>query len=212
MISIRVANDRLPPSAISAGRLTVCAEGAQRDQHAAEADQDSGPAPPADLFAQEDRGHRGDENGAGEIIGDDVGERQIDGGEEEGGHFKRRQHDADQLQARPLQMQELVTLRPDHRRQQEQRRAGTQEQELPDRIGADQKLAHGIAEREHEDRQHHQRDAGQPRRAVVIGGEVLEQGHRQGLLRETRHCERNEAIQAVTAAAAWIASSLRSSQ
>ncbi|MGY4354454.1 hypothetical protein ACVWZR_003454 [Bradyrhizobium sp. i1.3.1] len=74
-------------------------------------------------------------------------------------------------------MQELVTLPPDQRRQQQQRRAGAQEQELPHRIRPDQELAHGVAEREHEDRQHHQRNAGQACGAVVIGGEILEEGH-----------------------------------
>jgi hypothetical protein len=178
VISIRVAKDRLPPSAISAGRLTVCADGrsaittpqkpikiaVQRRQ-------------PTHLLAQEDRRHRGDEDGAGEVVRDDVGERQIDRRKEEGRHFQRREHDAEQLQARPLQMQELATLPPDQRRQQQQRRAGAQEQQLPHRIGPHQELAHGVAEREHEDRQHHQRNAGEARGAVVIGGEVLEEGH-----------------------------------
>ncbi|MGY3370426.1 hypothetical protein ACVWZL_007551 [Bradyrhizobium sp. GM2.4] len=66
-------------------------------------------------------------------------------------------------------MQELVTLPPDQRRQQQQRRAGAQEQQLPHRISPDQELAHGIAKREHEDRQHHERNPGKARRAFVIG-------------------------------------------
>jgi hypothetical protein len=102
VISISVAKDRLPPSAISAGRLTVLRRRPQRDHDAAETDQNRRPAPPADLLAQEDRRHRGDEDGAGEIVRDDVGERQIDRRKEEGRHFQRRQHDAKQLQARPL--------------------------------------------------------------------------------------------------------------
>ena len=103
VISISIANDRLPPSAISAGQLMVCADGPQRDQHAAEADQDRAPAPPADLLAQHDRRQRGDEDRARQIIGDDVGERQIDRREEERRDLQRRQHHPQQLQPRPLQ-------------------------------------------------------------------------------------------------------------
>jgi hypothetical protein len=40
---------------------------------------------------------------------------------------------------------------------------------LPDRIGRDDELAQRIAEREHEDRQHHQSDAGEARGALVGG-------------------------------------------
>ncbi|MGY4445245.1 hypothetical protein ACVW04_008064 [Bradyrhizobium sp. LM2.3] len=119
--------------------------------------------------------------GPGQIIGDDVGERQIDRREEEGRHFQRRQHHAEELETRPLQMPELVTLPPDQRRQQQQRRAGAQKQQLPHRISPDQELAHGIAEREHEDRQHHECNAGEARRALVIGREIFEKGHRAPL-------------------------------
>jgi hypothetical protein len=96
---------------------------------------------------------------------------------------------------------------PDHRRQQQQRRAGAQEQQLPHRIRPDQELAHGVAEREHEDRQHHQPDAGKARGAVVIGGKILEEGHRcrsWKLVIARSSCD--EAIQTVSAETVWIAS------
>jgi len=72
---------------------------------------------------------------------------------------------------------ELGALSPDQREQQQQCRAGAQPHQLPDRIGRDHVLAERIAEREHEDRQQHQPDAGQPRGALVIAGDFAEQAH-----------------------------------
>src|SRR4029077_17673874 len=55
--------------------------------------------------------------------------------------------------------------------------AGAQQKQLPDRIGRDDELAHRIAEREHEDRQQHQSDAGKPRGTLVVGGKLCEETH-----------------------------------
>ena len=91
VISIRNANDRLPPSAIIAGQLTVCVDGRSAI---------STPQKPIRIAVQRrqptcspqhDARQRGDEDRRGQIIGDDVGERQIDGGEKEGGDFERRE-------------------------------------------------------------------------------------------------------------------------
>ncbi len=151
---------------------------AQRDQHAAETDQDRAPAPPADALAQHDRRQRGDENRAGQIIGDDVGERQIDGGEKKRRDFEGGERHPEQLQPRPLKVNELRAVPPDHRQQHDQRRAGAQQKQLSNRIGRDEELSHRVAEREHEYRQQHQADAGETRRALVFKGrDFREQVH-----------------------------------
>jgi hypothetical protein len=81
------------------------------------------------------------------------------------------------LQPRPFDAGKFGALLPDHRQQHEQGRAGAQPQQLPDRIGRDHEFSERIAEREHEDRQQHQADAGQPRGTLVIGGDFGEQAH-----------------------------------
>ncbi len=152
--------------------------GPQRNQNAAEADQDSAPAPPADMLMQHDCRQRRDEDRTGQIIGNDVGERQIDGGEKKRRDLEGREHDPEQLQPRPFQPDERGAMPPYHRRKHDERRAGAQPQQLADRIGRDHVLAQRIAEREHEDRQQHQADAGQPRGArVLIGRQSREQIH-----------------------------------
>jgi len=45
-----------------------------------------------------------------------------------------------------------------------------QQQQLSDRIGRDDEFSRCVAEREHEDRQQHQADAGEPRGALVFIG------------------------------------------
>jgi hypothetical protein len=121
VISISSANDRLPPSAISAGALIVCADGRSAIQKK---------------------------------------RRDFEGG----------QRHPQQLQPRPFQPRKIGAMPPDHRRQHDQRRAGAQPQQLPDRVGRDHELSERVAEREHEDRQQHQPDSGQPRGTLVGRG------------------------------------------
>ncbi len=100
----------------------------QRDQHAAEPDQDRAPAPPADALAQHDRRQRGDEDRRRQIIGDDVGERQIDGGEKERRDLERREQSPAAVAATAARGAEFGALPPDHRQQQRsapRRRAAT---------------------------------------------------------------------------------------
>jgi len=81
-------------------------------------------------------------------------------------------------QRRPLQAEKFRAVLPDQRRQHQQRRAGAQPQQLPDGIGRDHVFSERIAEREHEDRQQHQPDAGEPCRAFVgRSGNFGKQGH-----------------------------------
>src|SRR5262249_22069824 len=73
---------------------------------------------------------------------------------------------------------------PDQRRQHEQRGTGAERQQLPDRVGRDQKLSERIAEREHEHAEQHQADAGKARRArVAVRGDFCEQRHASRLLK-----------------------------
>jgi len=178
VISISTENDRQPPSAIIAGRLTVCTDGRSAITTPANPTR-TALQPPADPLAQHDRRQRGDEYRTGEIAGDDVGERQIDGREKERRHFERGEDDADKLQPGAFHLQECRAMPPDRRRQHDQRRAGAQPQQLADRIGRDHEFSECVAEREHRHRQQHQANAGEARRAfVMVGRESGKKGHR----------------------------------
>jgi len=62
----------------------LATEGRKRDQHSAKADTTHrAPAPPADFFTQQNPRQCGDDDRTRHVVGDDVGERQIDGGDEE---------------------------------------------------------------------------------------------------------------------------------
>src|ERR1700682_4752395 len=95
VISINTANDRLPPSAMTAGQLIVCVDGRSAistPQTPTRIAVPRGPPPPADALAQHDRRQRGNENRTGQIISDDVGERQIDGRPKKRRDFEGREH------------------------------------------------------------------------------------------------------------------------
>ncbi len=113
-MSISAAKDRLLRRARSAPAMSPSApRRLQRDQYTAEADEDRAPAPPADEFAEKDRGARGDEDRTGQIIGDDIRQRQIGRRPEERRDFQCRQHHANELQTRPIELQEVRTIPPD---------------------------------------------------------------------------------------------------
>jgi flagellum-specific peptidoglycan hydrolase FlgJ len=165
VISIRKANEVDPASAISAGQLTVSADGFSAI---------STPQKPM-MTALQRRQPIFSRSRMPDSAVTKIG--QANGGEEEGRHLGGGQRHPQQLQPRTLQAAERGTALPDHRQQQHQRSAGAQPQQLPDRIGPDEEFAERIAKREHEYAEQHQADAGQPRGAFVEGGCFGEEGH-----------------------------------
>ena len=97
-----MANDMLPISANSDDQRQRRRRRSQRDDHAAKADQDGQPAPPADLLAEEEVRQRRDVDRPGHVEGHDVGKRQVDDGGVEQPGVGRREHHAQQLQTGPL--------------------------------------------------------------------------------------------------------------
>jgi hypothetical protein len=71
------------------------------------------------------------------------------------------------MQPAPRRAQECGALAPGKRRQQHERGAGAQHEELADRQGRDQHLAEHVADREHADAEQHQTDAEQRGAALV---------------------------------------------
>jgi sugar lactone lactonase YvrE len=63
--------------------------GLQRQQHADEAGTDRGPTAEIDRLLQHNRGNDSDEDRRGKIVGNHVGERQVNRCQEEGRHLAR---------------------------------------------------------------------------------------------------------------------------
>ena len=139
----------------------------QHDQHADEADDNSAPAAPADLLAEDRHRQRGHHHRHGEDQRIGVGQRQLDEGVEHQHHVDRQQDRAQAHQpgmARPQLVQ--AALMPDQQRHGDQREQVGDENNLENRVTLGQPFDPRIGAGENRKRNQREND---PARDMIAG-------------------------------------------